>query len=136
MLIKLLTPVHPTILFGMTYRDLPVELDKPLAWRLLFVSIIVDKLDPPEFIHALDKATWIPSILQEITFNVATLTVSCLFVDGSCEEWPVVSPACLEALQSVISDMTLSLVETEKELEQELMQTDFFKQQSLNSPST
>ncbi|KAF9030341.1 hypothetical protein BDZ89DRAFT_949824 [Hymenopellis radicata] len=141
MLIKLLAPAHPTVLFAITYQNLPDELYNPVAWTILLNSLSADNLEPPKFIHALDKATWVPSILQEITFNVTTLTVSCLFVDGTCEEWPLMSPACLKALDSVLSDVNMSSAESERERERErhkekLKQTELARQQSLNSPPT
>lgn len=140
MLIKLLAPTHPTVLFSITYQNLPDELSNPLAWTSLLSSLNVDSLEIPLFTHALDRASWMPSILEEVTFNTSLMNVHCTFVDGHAEEWPLSSTSCLDALTSVLNDVTLSSevadMEREKEREKRIRakQRELARQQSLNSP--
>ncbi|KAK0469313.1 uncharacterized protein EV420DRAFT_1258853 [Desarmillaria tabescens] len=139
MLIRLLPAAsHPTVLFAITFQNLPDDLYNPHAWTTHLSNLSVDGLDAPELVHCLDKAAFIPSILKEVTFDVPMLTISCRFADGSTEEWPLRTAGCLQALDSVLDDVNQSAVVTEREKEREKVKEKEHKdgQQSLNSPPT
>ncbi|PBK76141.1 hypothetical protein ARMSODRAFT_905635 [Armillaria solidipes] len=139
MLIRLLPAAsHPTVLFAITFQNLPDDLFNPHAWTTHLSHLSVDGLDAPELVHCLDKAAFIPSILKEVTFDVPMSTISCRFVDGSTEEWPLRAPGCLQALNSVLDDVNQSALVTEREKEREKVKEKERKdgQQSLNSPPT
>ncbi|KAK0205207.1 hypothetical protein DFS33DRAFT_744420 [Desarmillaria ectypa] len=139
MLIRLLPAAsHPTVLFAITFQNLPDDLFNPHAWTTHLSNLSIDGLDAPELVHCLDKAAFIPSILKEVTFDVPMLTISCRFVDGSTEEWPLRPAGCLQALDSVLDDVNQSAAMTEREKEREKVKGKERKdgQQSLNSPPT
>ncbi|KAG7451553.1 uncharacterized protein BT62DRAFT_1000807 [Guyanagaster necrorhizus] len=139
MLIRLLPPAsHPTVLFAITFQNLPGDLFNPHAWTSHLSNLSVDGVDTPELVHCLDKAAFIPSILKEVTFDVPMLMISCRFVDGSTEEWPLRAARCLLALDSVLDDVNHSAVLTEREKEREKVKEKERKDglQSLNSPPT
>ena len=161
MLIKLIPEsTNPAVLFALSFGNTPFAYspDKPLTSVLddisfeksLFVSpgwanqlntLAVDDLDPPTSLHALDRAAGIPTLLQEVTLDVPSNTIRCLFIDGSVEEWmwpanpqtpvPVEKrprlpydasfvQRYLETLQSIIRDVTQSATEEERERQREL----------------
>ena len=58
------------------------------------------------------------SLLEEVTFDLSCLTVTCLFIDGITEEWPLMHHGCTELLESVLLDVHQSAVEGFREKEQ------------------
>ena len=69
----------------------------------------------PAGVHALDKAAGLTSIIEEVTFDMSTLRVSCSFLDGSRQEWPLMDTECMYALESVVFDVSEAATETERE---------------------
>lgn len=73
---------------------------------------------------------------------MTSLTICCLFVDGSSEKWPLAAPGCLKALESVFRDVDMSSApaqtEREREKERERLKQELARQQRqfLNSPPT
>ncbi|KAL0946293.1 hypothetical protein HGRIS_012542 [Hohenbuehelia grisea] len=112
-------PPHPEVLFSIVFDDLREPLPSPISWVNQFNSLVAENLELPALHHSLDKAACLPSLLEDVSFNLNTLTISCTFVDGAMEEWPLMDMACLQALQGVISDVNSSAREAERERERE-----------------
>jgi hypothetical protein len=124
MLIRLLpNPPHPSVLFNINFEDLPDGLSLPPTWTTHLSNLMHDELPMPRFQHTLDKATYLPCILEEVTFDVPALSVLCRFIDGSTEEWKIdlggLGTKCLKTLESVVEDVCLSTLETERERQRE-----------------
>ena len=161
MLIKLIpNSPNPAVLFALTFANAPFAYspDRPHAsipddvsaenslfmspgWANQLNALAIDDLDAPTALHALDRAAGVPTLIQEVTLDVPSNTVRCLFIDGSIEEWmwptnaqtsvPVgkrprlqcgaATLRCyLEMLQGVVRDVTQSAVEEERERQREL----------------
>ncbi|KAJ8520541.1 hypothetical protein ONZ45_g2671 [Pleurotus djamor] len=116
MLIKL-TPQapHPTVLFTVSFANLPETLPCPLSWANQLNCLSADELDVPTNHHCLDKAAIVPNLLENVTFDLNTMMASCSFVDGVMVEWPIADPGCLNALMGVVSDVSDSALEAERE---------------------
>jgi hypothetical protein len=128
MLIKLLpAPPHPSVLFNINFEDLPDGLPLPPTWTANLSNLIHDDLPMPTYQHALDKASFLPCILEEVIFHMPTYIVTCRFIDGSIEEWkvdvgnskPCLGTKCYQALESVVDDVCLSTLQFERERERE-----------------
>ncbi|KAF5365306.1 hypothetical protein D9758_005453 [Tetrapyrgos nigripes] len=88
MLIRLLpVPSQPTVLFKLTFENLPHHLVYPSSWANQLAALSCDDLEVPELVHALDKAVGTQSILEEVTFDLVHSKIKCVFVDGEVEEW-------------------------------------------------
>ena len=121
MLIKLVPSTsEPTVLFSFDFPHLPPNLQIPPAWANQIAVLNLDDLELPSVLHALDKSASITALLQEVTFDMPTLTISCVFVDGAQEEWPLMGPGCIEALETVIRDVNESAAEADRESEREV----------------
>ncbi|KAK2460033.1 hypothetical protein APHAL10511_007956 [Amanita phalloides] len=170
MLIKLIPESpNPAVLFALTFANAPFVYspDKPHAsvpddismetslfmspgWVNQLNTLVIDDLDAPIALHALDRAAGIPTLLQEVTLDVPSNTIRCLFVDGSVEEWmwpanaqtpvpvakrphlsssPVIIRSYLEKLQGIVKDVTQSAEEEERERQKEL----YLSQQQQNT---
>ncbi|KAF9448436.1 hypothetical protein P691DRAFT_669437 [Macrolepiota fuliginosa MF-IS2] len=123
MLIQLLpTPPHPNVLFKITFDDLPDGLVLPQTWTMHLSNLMHDELPIPRFRHALDKASFLPCILEEVTFDIPAASVTCRFIDGSVEEWKIdlngsqgrLGVKCLQTLECVVDDVRLSILEEER----------------------
>ncbi len=127
---------NPTVLFAIEFNNLLEHLPTPPAWLYQLQCLSLDDLDPPNCIHALDKAASVACLVQKLTFDIPTLTVSCAFVDGLVEEWPLMGAGCLRALEGVVDDVNDSSVEVEREKERERVEQERERKriQSLNSP--
>ncbi|TFK52943.1 hypothetical protein OE88DRAFT_1643673 [Heliocybe sulcata] len=85
---------------------------------LILQRLATSELELPGSIHALDKSAWVVCVLQEVTFDLCAETITCVFVDGQREEWPIVGGTanrCVKALESVLNDVNSSAKENEKE---------------------
>ncbi|KAF8634380.1 hypothetical protein AX15_000950 [Amanita polypyramis BW_CC] len=161
MLIKLIPDSpNPAVLFALTFANAPFAYspdsphasvpDEVSAENSLFMSpgwanqlnaLAIDDLDAPTALHALDRAAGIPTLIQEVTLDVPSNTVRCLFIDGAVEEWmwpinpqiPVPVDKCsrlqhgmaplrcyFEMLQSIVRDVNQSAMEEERERQREL----------------
>lgn len=124
MLIRLLPiPPHPSVLFNITFEDLPGGLSLPSTWTTHFSNLMHDELPMPRWQHTLDKATFFPCILDEVIFDVPALLVTCRFVDGTITEWRInaegLAIKCLKILESVVDDVCLSTLGAEQERQRE-----------------
>lgn len=128
MLIKLLpAPPHPSVLFNITFEDLPDGLALPQTWTTHLSNLMHDELPMPRYHHALDKASFLPCIIEEVVFDMPALLVTCRFIDGSIEQWkidleglrPCLGAKCYKALESVVDDVYLSTLQSERERERE-----------------
>ena len=63
-----------------------------------------------------------------------SLTVTCVFVDGLQEEWPLTN-RCVDLLESVIRDVSRSATEAETEYDLERRKTDLDSWQNSSSNS-
>lgn len=116
MLIRVIPlPPLPTILFTITFPNLTRDLPMPPYWDAQLQRLAAEDLEIPHSIHSLDKAAWIAALLQEVTFDMTSLTVSALFIDHSVEEWPLMGRECVSALESVLRDVNDSALESEQE---------------------
>jgi hypothetical protein len=123
MLLKLVPPFpDPTVLFTLNFPILPSNVQLPQAWLNQITILNIDELDLPTSFHALDKSIAITVLLQEVVFDIRTLTVSCLFTDGVKEEWPLMGAACLKALESVLQDVNTSSLQEDRDAEREAEQ--------------
>ena len=118
MLLKLV-PVapQPTVLFSLSFQNIETRgVDCiPPAWDNQLKSLLMDELEVPQGTHALDKAAGIPSLLDEVSLDIPSLTVSCRFLDGALEEWPLMENECLEKLDRVVADVSQSAEEAQRE---------------------
>ncbi|CDO77862.1 hypothetical protein BN946_scf184668.g6 [Trametes cinnabarina] len=107
-------PAYPQseIVFTFSMPDPMHDDTKPCpgAWRTQIETLEALQeeglsLDFPRDIHALDKSTWHSALVNEITFDAARRTITCLFVDGFTVSWPMASTGresrCLAALDDV-----------------------------------
>jgi hypothetical protein len=123
MIIRLVPPTsEPTVVFSIDFQNLPSNLQLPQAWLTQITYLNMDDLEVPQSLHALDKSTALVSLLHEVTFDLVALTISCIFIDGAKEEWPIMGTACLSTLESVLCDVDQStaLADREKAREMEL----------------
>lgn len=135
MLIRLLPdPPHPTILFAVTFQNPPEDLALPWSWSTQLNALSLDDLELPQLVHSLDKAAGLVSILDQVSFNTPSKSISARFVDGSLHEWPL-QPGCLKLLDSVLDDVNESASETERERERLKIQQGRSKEEdNLSSP--
>lgn len=118
MLLRLISnPPLPTVLFTLAFPNLPENLPYSTNWINQLQRLAGDDLEVPHVSHALDKSTWIISLLEEVTFDLTCLTVTCSFLDGAVEEWPLMQCYCTQLLESVLADVNQSAVEGSKEKE-------------------
>ncbi|KAJ6601403.1 hypothetical protein DFH09DRAFT_562433 [Mycena vulgaris] len=108
MLIKLTPPASaaptPTILFALSFQDLPPGLPVPAAWAAQIARLAADDLEAPPSQHALDRAAALPSLLGEVLFDLPGGRVACTFLDGASEELAL-DARCAEMLARVIQDV-------------------------------
>jgi prepilin-type processing-associated H-X9-DG protein len=50
-------------------------------------------------------STWLTDILEEVTFDLVSLTVSVLFADGHTEDWPLMDRACVDLLEDIVDNL-------------------------------
>ncbi|KAF8510174.1 hypothetical protein JB92DRAFT_3119238 [Gautieria morchelliformis] len=135
MLLRLVAPPPlPTILFTLSFPALPQSLPVPAAWENHLQLLVHYQLSSPPSLHALDKSVAWTALLDTVTFDLVTLTVTCVFVDGIQEEWPLTN-RCVDLLESVIRDVNRSATEAEIEYELERRKTDVDLAQSSSSNS-
>ncbi|PFH51197.1 hypothetical protein AMATHDRAFT_47342 [Amanita thiersii Skay4041] len=170
MLIRLIPDSpHPSVLFALTFANTPFAYSTerthniphasihneaahgtPICispgWTNQLAALANDDLDAPTALHALDRAAGIPTLLQEVTLDIPSCTIRCLFIDGSVEEWawPPPSPCnaqnpgvpadkrpralggaaamrhYLDMLEGVIKDVAQSTIEEDRERQKEL----------------
>ncbi|KAF9463243.1 hypothetical protein BDZ94DRAFT_1282602 [Collybia nuda] len=87
----------------------------PPAWQNLLHALKQDDLNEPETLFNLDKGVGITTLLEVITFDVPTMTVCCVFTDGSTEEWPLIEENCLRLIDAVARDVNEATLDREME---------------------
>lgn len=108
--LRLVSP-HPTpaVYLSLSFPYNASHLPLPPTWTFSAQRLANDDLEIPNFIHSLDKSTWIVSILDQVIFDLSSLTITCHFVDGTKEEWPLVAMDCVRALENVVADVNSAL---------------------------
>lgn len=108
----------PNVLFSISFSNLPSGLVVPQSWMNQLELLGAEDLEmpgPSAGMHALDKAACLVNLLQEVVFDVQLQVISCVFLDGTREEWPLAGQSCQEALQNVLLDVHEAGVERERE---------------------
>lgn len=138
MIIKLLpASPQPTILFAVTFANIPDGLPMPLGWGNQLHALALDGIDPPESLHTLDKSAHLSCLVEEVIFDVPAMIISCRFLDGTIEEWPLMASKCLQALENISDDVNEAAQETERERAREKAkerENELKHAESLNSP--
>lgn len=93
----------------------------PVAYGALLQNLQTASpaLKIPTSVHALDKTTYLVEVLQEVIFDMASQSVTCIWVDGGVEEWPLLdnrNGGCMKLLMSVMDDVSASARAPEKPL--------------------
>lgn len=97
-------PPTPMMLFTISF--IPTDLHPlPLNWDSQLAILSAADLEQPRSVYALDSSAWLTEILEEVTFDVVSLTVSVVFTDGHTEDWPLMDRACIDALEDVLNDL-------------------------------
>ena len=129
MQIKLIPATNlPTVLFTVNFSELPDDLGIPVAWATLLHRLSADELELPSSLLALDKTTWIVTVLHSVTFDLANHLIICAYNDGQMEEWDCRVllgeeqmdewAACVGTLENVLKDVNDSAIEVEREKRQ------------------
>ena len=95
-------PPTPMMLFTISFVPADVH-PLPLNWDSQLAMLSSADLEQPRSIYALDSSAWLTEILEEVTFDVVSLTVSVVFTDGHTEDWPLMDRTCIDALEDVLN---------------------------------
>ena len=108
--LRLISP-HPTpaVYLSLSFPFTAPHLPLPPTWTFSAQRLANDDLEFPNAIHFLDKSTWIVSVLDQVIFDLSSLTITCHFIDGTKEEWPLVAMDCVRALENVVADVNFAL---------------------------
>lgn len=108
--LRLVSP-HPTpaVYLSLSFPYNAPHLPPPQTWTFSAQRLANDDLELPHAIHFLDKSTWIINILDQVVFDLSSLTITCHFIDGTKEEWPLVAMDCVRALENVVADVNSAL---------------------------
>ncbi|KAL1738871.1 hypothetical protein HDZ31DRAFT_69538 [Schizophyllum fasciatum] len=136
MLIKFIPEApQPTVLFSLSFPELEDRgVQKPPAWHTQLNALSVEDLEVPSDGHALDKAAGIPSLLEEVLFDVPARAVSCRYQDGAVLQWRMEGIECLCALSKVLEDVNESALQQERDEQRSKAEQKKAGQESLNSP--
>ncbi|KAI9438136.1 hypothetical protein H4582DRAFT_1953045 [Lactarius indigo] len=97
-------PPAPMMLFTISF--VPTDLyPLPPNWDSQLALLSTADLELPRSVYALDSSAWLTEILEEVTFDVVSLTVSVVFTDGHTEDWPLMDRACIDALEDVLNNL-------------------------------
>ena len=89
-----------------TIAFVPTDLHPlPLNWDSQLAMLSTADLEQPRSVYALDSSAWLTEILDEVTFDVVSLTVSVVFTDGHTDDWPLMDRACIDALEDVLNNL-------------------------------
>jgi len=108
--LRLVSP-HPTpaVYLSLSFPYNAQHLPLPPTWTFSAQRLANDDLEIPNAIHFLDKSMWIVSVLDQVIFDLSSLTITCHFIDGTKEEWPLVAMDCVRALENVVADVNSAL---------------------------
>ena len=97
-------PPAPVMLFTISF--IPTDLHPlPLNWDSQIAILSATDLELPRSIYALDMSTWLTEILEQVTFDVVSLTVSAVYTDGHTEDWPLMDHACINSLEGIVDGL-------------------------------
>lgn len=97
-------PPAPVMLFTISF--IPTDLHPlPPNWDSQLAILSATDLELPRSIYALDMSTWLTEILEQVTFDVVSLTVSAVFTDGHTEDWPLMDRACIRILEGIVDGL-------------------------------
>jgi hypothetical protein len=89
-----------------TISFIPTDLQPlPPNWDSQLAILSATDLELPRSIYALDMCTWFTEILEQVTFDVVSLTVSAVFTDGHTEDWPLMDRACVRILEGIVDGL-------------------------------
>ena len=133
MLLKLIPPPpHPTIHFSLTLPTFPSCLDTPQSYTAQINHLMMEDLEVPDTLYALDKSVGLMSLLDEVTFEIVdgtrdrdgggdndekTVRVTCRFGDGALEEWVTTGAGLISALDGIVHNVQESTLENDRECE-------------------
>lgn len=113
------TPSVPAVMHTVSWPQYNENYLIPATWQNLLQALKQDDLDEPETLFNLDKAVGITTLLDVVTFDVPSMTVSCVFTDGSTEEWPLIEGNCVRLIEAVAQDVNDAQLEREMENDME-----------------
>lgn len=117
------TSLAPAVMHTVSWPQYNENYLIPATWQNLLQALKQDDLDEPETLFNLDKGVGITTLLDVVTFDVPSMTVSCVFADGSTEEWPLIEEKCVRLIEAVAQDVNEAQLEREMEndVEKELV---------------
>ena len=71
----------PTI-FSLAFPTLPNDLPFLTAWAHQIRDLINMFIDSPPNLHALDRSVWATTLLDQVYFDLATNSITCISVGG------------------------------------------------------
>lgn len=122
MIIRLVSPApQPTILFCVTFRDLPRDLPPPQGWVSQLQQLARDDIPFPKSLQSLDKSIGVVSLVDEIVFEISESVsmVSCKYIDGAVDEWPLQGQGFSDAIKSILADVYEAAAADERARQQE-----------------
>ena len=97
-------PPTPVMLFIISF--VPTDLHPiSLNWDSQLAILSAADLEQPRSVYALDSSAWLTEILEDVTFDIVSLTVSVTFTDGHTEDWPLMDRACVDILEDVLNNL-------------------------------
>ena len=115
MLIRLLpADPMPTVLFTLAPTHPPQHLPLPNSYAATLQAVADHSLEQPSSFHALDRASWPLALLDDVLFDLNSLSISVTWIDGLVNEWPV-SQALEAMLHDVVSYVKKSEAASERE---------------------
>jgi len=108
---------HPRLYHSLDFTDPRERVPIPVGWVAQLQCLQLDDLDLPSTMHALDKASWLTALIEELVFDLVALTVSCTFSNGGpTMQWSMATQtSCLRVLEDVLADLTQSQIELDRE---------------------
>lgn len=95
----------PAIIYSFSLPNLPQDLQTPVAWDVERQRVAAEDLELPHSVYAFDKATWTSAIVHELTFDMATMVISVIFVDGQLQQWPLRDASCVRTLKNMLLEV-------------------------------
>ena len=97
---------HPPAPVLFTISFIPTDLHPlPPNWDSQLAILTATDLELPRSIYALDISTWLTEILEQVTFDVVSLTVSAVFTNGHTEDCPLMDRACICILEGIVDGL-------------------------------
>ena len=97
-------PLAPVMLFTISF--IPTDLHPlPPNWDSQLAILTATDLKLPRSIYVLHISTWLTKILEQVTFDVVSLTILAVFMDGHTEDWPLMDRACIRILEGIVDGL-------------------------------